>query len=44
MDIVLVIDNSGSMGGVKIKLLKNTHIYIIEELKETDRLALIVFN
>lgn len=42
--MVCVIDNSGSMGGDKIKNVKTTLIQLIDMLKETDRLSLILFN
>lgn len=44
LDLVLIIDNSGSMGGSKIKLVKETIAYLLKELNEDDRFALIVFS
>ncbi len=42
--MVFVIDVSGSMDGNKIKLVKDTLEFIIEELTDKDRVALITFN
>lgn len=44
IDLICVVDQSGSMGGVKINLLKQTLNYIIEQLTELDRLAIVSFN
>jgi len=44
VDIILIIDNSGSMGGKKIKLVKETIAFLLDELKENDKFGLIVFN
>lgn len=44
LDLVLIIDNSGSMGGKKIKLVKQTIQHILQELTENDKFGLIVFN
>ncbi len=44
IDLVCVVDQSGSMGGEKINLLKQTLTYITEQLNELDRLAIISFN
>jgi len=44
IDLVCVIDQSGSMQGEKIKLLKDTLAYIIEQMGVLDRLAIISFN
>jgi len=44
IDLVCVVDQSGSMGGEKINLLKQTLTYITEQLNEFDRLAIISFN
>lgn len=44
MDLILAIDTSGSMSGTKIKLVKETLNFLVEELKEIDRLCLIEFN
>lgn len=44
LDIVMVIDISGSMSGEKIKLVVETLLFIIDELKETDRLCLVAFD
>jgi Mg-chelatase subunit ChlD len=44
IDLVCVVDQSRSMRGEKINLLKQTLTYITEQLNEFDRLAIISFN
>lgn len=44
MDLILAIDTSGSMSGEKIKLVKETINFMIDELQDIDRLALVEFN
>jgi Mg-chelatase subunit ChlD len=44
LDLVMIIDVSGSMGGEKINLVRETLIFIIDELQEKDRLCLIKFD
>jgi Mg-chelatase subunit ChlD len=44
IDLVCVVDQSGSMKGEKISLLKQTLIYIVDQLNELDRLAIVSFN
>ncbi|CAF2513196.1 unnamed protein product [Rotaria sp. Silwood2] len=44
IDLVCVVDQSGSMSGVKIALLKQTLVYIVEQMNEFDRLAIISFD
>jgi len=44
IDLVCVVDQSGSMSGEKMILLKQTLIYIVEQLNELDRLAIVSFN
>lgn len=44
IDIICVIDVSGSMGGQKLNLLKESLNYIVNMLKEQDRLCIIKFN
>ena len=44
LDLVMIIDISGSMGGEKIKLVRETLLFIVDELKEIDRLSLVVFD
>ena len=44
IDLVCVVDQSGSMAGEKMTLLKQTLIYITEQLNELDRLAIISFD
>lgn len=44
IDLICVIDVSGSMHGSKIELVKKSLSYIIELLGETDRISLITFE
>ena len=44
LDLILIIDISGSMTGEKIKLVKKTLIFIIDQLSSIDRLGLVTFN
>lgn len=44
LDLVMIIDVSGSMGGEKIQLVRETLIFIIDQLHEKDRLCLIKFD
>ena len=44
IDIVIAIDVSGSMNGQKIKLVRETLQFLVEELKDIDRLSLVTFN
>ena len=44
LDLVVLIDISGSMKGEKIKLVKDTLEFVIDELDERDRLSVITFN
>ena len=44
VDIVCVVDQSGSMQGEKMILLKETLDYIIEQMSPLDRLAIISFD
>jgi Mg-chelatase subunit ChlD len=44
LDLVIVIDVSGSMGGQKIELVRETLMFIIDELHERDRLCLVKFD
>lgn len=44
LDLVMLVDVSGSMRGEKIKLVKDTLLFIIDELTENDRLSIIAFN
>ncbi|KAL4512657.1 hypothetical protein ABPG72_020494, partial [Tetrahymena utriculariae] len=44
LDLICVIDNSGSMSGCKIENIQNTILQLIEMLNENDRLSLITFN
>ena len=44
VDLVAVIDRSGSMGGGKLDLVKKTLLFVVSQLASTDRLALIVYD
>ncbi|CAF4159673.1 unnamed protein product, partial [Rotaria magnacalcarata] len=44
VDLVCVVDQSGSMGGQKIALLKDTLNYIVDQMGPLDRLAIISFD
>lgn len=44
MDLVCVVDQSGSMNGAKMILLKETLVYITEQLNEFDRLSIVSFH
>ena len=44
MDIVCVIDISGSMSGQKIALVRDTMKYVVEMLTPNDRLSIMVYN
>jgi Mg-chelatase subunit ChlD len=44
LDMVLVIDRSGSMEGEKLNMAKNAALVSLEVLKERDRLAVITFD
>ncbi|EAR89934.1 von willebrand factor type A (VWA) domain was originally protein (macronuclear) [Tetrahymena thermophila SB210] len=44
LDLICVIDNSGSMEGEKIQNVKKTLEYLLELLGDNDRLCLILFN
>lgn len=44
IDLVCVVDQSGSMAGQKLALLKQTLGYIVDQLTELDRLAIVSFN
>ena len=44
IDLVCVIDTSGSMRGEKIDLVRKTLMFVLTRLTEFDRLSLISFN
>eukprot|EP01105_Mastigella_eilhardi_P019518 TRINITY_DN4594_c0_g1_i1.p1 TRINITY_DN4594_c0_g1~~TRINITY_DN4594_c0_g1_i1.p1 ORF type:complete len:489 (-),score=141.63 TRINITY_DN4594_c0_g1_i1:70-1491(-) len=44
LDLVTVIDRSGSMGGVKLDLVKKTMHHVVAELKSFDRLSIVTFD
>ncbi len=44
IDLVCVVDQSGSMAGEKMDLLKETLVYIAEQLNEFDRLSIVSFD
>ena len=44
LDLIIMIDVSGSMSGEKIKLVKETLNFIVDQLTDIDRLGLTTFN
>jgi Mg-chelatase subunit ChlD len=44
VDIVCVIDKSGSMKGEKIELMKKTLLFMVEQLNGMDRISLVLFD
>ncbi len=44
IDLICVLDISGSMSGKKMKLLKATVTSIVDALQDIDRLAIVTFN
>ncbi|CAF1411277.1 unnamed protein product [Rotaria magnacalcarata] len=44
IDLVCVVDQSASMSGAKMFLLKKTLVYITEQLTDLDRLAIVSFD
>lgn len=44
IDLVCVVDQSGSMSGEKMILLKETLVYITQQLNQYDRLSIISFD
>jgi len=44
VDLICIVDQSGSMGGSKIHLLKDTLNYIVDQTSVLDRLSIISFN
>ncbi len=44
VDLICVLDVSGSMSGQKIQLLKETMKFLVETLTLSDRLCIITFN
>jgi len=44
IDLVCVIDKSGSMGGEKIRLVKESLLFMIDQLKSGDRLSIVSFD
>ena len=44
VDIICVIDISGSMFGQKIALVRDTMRYVVEMLSPQDRLSIVVYN
>lgn len=44
LDLVCVIDVSGSMSGEKIQLVRDSLLYVLEQLSERDRMALVTFS
>lgn len=44
VDIVAVIDHSGSMAGKKLNLVRKTLLFVIDQLKTCDRLCLVLYD
>lgn len=44
VDLICVIDVSGSMSGEKIELVKKSMVYLLEILTENDRLCIVTFE
>ena len=44
VDLVIVIDHSGSMEGIKLKMLKNTIKSLLEFLIKEDRISFVIFD
>ncbi|XP_065682362.1 inter-alpha-trypsin inhibitor heavy chain H3-like isoform X1 [Hydra vulgaris] len=44
IDIVAVIDKSGSMAGEKLSLVKKTLEFVVSQLNEKDRLCLVTYD
>lgn len=44
IDLICVIDNSGSMQGEKIENVKKTLVSLLDLMGEDDRICLILFN
>jgi Mg-chelatase subunit ChlD len=44
IDIVCVIDRSGSMAGTKLDLVKKTLSFMVDQLKDEDNLSLVLFD
>lgn len=44
LDLCLVIDVSGSMGGAKIELLRKTLQFVVSVLKDSDRVSIVEFD
>lgn len=44
IDLVCVIDNSGSMSGSKIENVKQTLVQLLDLMGEDDRISLVLFN
>jgi Mg-chelatase subunit ChlD len=44
IDLICVIDVSYSMNGKKLALVKETLLYLLELLNESDRLSLVSFS
>eukprot|EP01123_Difflugia_compressa_P010859 TRINITY_DN409_c0_g1_i3.p1 TRINITY_DN409_c0_g1~~TRINITY_DN409_c0_g1_i3.p1 ORF type:complete len:471 (+),score=75.26 TRINITY_DN409_c0_g1_i3:63-1475(+) len=44
IDLVTVIDRSGSMGGLKIELVKETLKFIVRQLKSKDKMSIVIYD
>lgn len=44
MDLILCIDISSSMSGQKLQMVKETLIFILDQLNDEDRVSLVAFD
>eukprot|EP00026_Physarum_polycephalum_P007319 Phypoly_transcript_07378.p1 GENE.Phypoly_transcript_07378~~Phypoly_transcript_07378.p1 ORF type:complete len:459 (+),score=39.52 Phypoly_transcript_07378:224-1600(+) len=44
IDLVAVIDRSGSMRGAKLELVLQTMTFVVEQLKEADKLSIVAYD
>ena len=44
LDLILCIDISGSMSGQKLQMVKETLIFILDQLNDEDRVSLVAFD
>ncbi|XP_062523654.1 uncharacterized protein LOC134198303 isoform X2 [Corticium candelabrum] len=44
IDLVAVVDKSGSMSGEKISLVRETLHFVVDQLKDTDRLGIVSYD
>lgn len=44
LDLILCIDISSSMSGQKLQMVKETLIFILDQLNDEDRVSLVAFD